>query len=217
VWILLAVLSLNALLLTFVLWPESASKLPPVSAPVPIDMAARPPVSPPLPVEAAPDRAGVQQPVPPRQPLPRRQAPATVSAPAVVAPPLRALPALSEPLRSEPRVSEVVEGDGFAAPVVSEPEAAPVPPPPVVAAVNRGDNNLPVWPQVSDQLFREINSDLRLDVHVYSDQPHERFVLLNMRKYHEGERLQEGPVVDAITPGGVTLSFRGQRFRMQSQ
>jgi general secretion pathway protein B len=105
----------------------------------------------------------------------------------------------------------------FGEPVVREPGVATAIPAPDAAIGTPMDDNLPVWPQVSDQLFREINSALHLDVHVYSNQPTERFVLINMRKYSEGGRLQEGPVVDAITPDGVILSFRGQRFRMQSQ
>jgi general secretion pathway protein B len=92
-----------------------------------------------------------------------------------------------------------------------------LPPVSVATAPASTDNNLPVWPEISARLLGEINSSLHLDVHVYSETPQERFVLINMRNYHEGERLQEGPVVDAITPGGVILSFRGQRFRMQAQ
>jgi general secretion pathway protein B len=87
-------------------------------------------------------------------------------------------------------------------------------PQPVVETESR-NNNLPVWPQVSSQLFQQINSGLRLDVHVYSKLPEERFVLINMQRYREGEQLQEGPVVDEITPSEVILSFRGQRFRVQ--
>jgi len=79
------------------------------------------------------------------------------------------------------------------------------------------NNNLPVWPQISSQLLSELSGSLHLDVHVYSHDPAERFVLINMRKYRTGEKLQEGPVVDDITPDSVILSLHGQRFRMQSQ
>ncbi|MCO6413794.1 MAG: general secretion pathway protein GspB [Thiogranum sp.] len=76
---------------------------------------------------------------------------------------------------------------------------------------------LPVWPQIPGHVFAQLNSSLHLDVHVYSDQPQDRFVLLNLRKYHEGDELQEGPRLDEITPEGVILSFRGERFRVQRQ
>ncbi len=213
VWILLAVLLLNAVLLALILWPESASKSRPASASAPAEIATRRQVSPPPPPEHEFEwREGVDQPVRPQQPRVSRDASEVISPPPVPLTPLRPLPPLSEPVDSAaPKVTE------FTDPVVAERQMAGTVPAAAAVTASAGDDNLPVWPQVSDQLFREINSDLHLDVHVYSDQPQERFVLINMRKLHEQEQLQEGPVLDAITPDGVILSFRGQRFRMQSQ
>jgi len=209
VWILLVVLLVNAALLAFTLWPESGSRSRPVPVADPTESTARPQGSLPLPAGPAPDSEIVH---PPAQPMVSREMPAVVAPPPAGLTPLRPLPPLSEPPQPD-----VVGTTGFADTFVSRPGEVKAAPPPVAAAVNSGDDNLPVWPQVSDQLLREINSALHLDVHVYSDEQHERFVLINMRKYKEGEQLQEGPVVDAITPEGVILSFRGQRFRMQSQ
>jgi general secretion pathway protein B len=53
---------------------------------------------------------------------------------------------------------------------------------------------------------------LNLDLHVYSTKPTERLVFVNSRKYREGDTLQEGPVVQQITPDGAILEFRGSRF-----
>ena len=53
---------------------------------------------------------------------------------------------------------------------------------------------------------------LHLDVHVYSGTVAERFVFINMSKYREGERLQEGPTVEEITQTGVVLTHQGNRF-----
>ena len=53
---------------------------------------------------------------------------------------------------------------------------------------------------------------LNLDLHVYSTKPNERMVFVNSRKYREGDTLQEGPVVQTITPDGAILEFRGSRF-----
>jgi general secretion pathway protein B len=53
---------------------------------------------------------------------------------------------------------------------------------------------------------------LNLDLHVYSTRPTERMVFVNSRKYREGDTLQEGPVVQTITPDGAILEFRGSRF-----
>lgn len=54
--------------------------------------------------------------------------------------------------------------------------------------------------------------DLHLDIHVYSGQPSERFVFINMTKYKESAKLNEGPVVKQITPEGVLLGYQGTDF-----
>jgi general secretion pathway protein B len=59
--------------------------------------------------------------------------------------------------------------------------------------------------------------ELHLDVHVYATRPAERFVYVNMRKYHEGTTLQEGPTVEHIRRDGVVLSYQGLRFILPRQ
>jgi general secretion pathway protein B len=54
--------------------------------------------------------------------------------------------------------------------------------------------------------------ELHLDIHVYSDEPKDRFVFINMTKLREGSQLAEGPVVAEITPDGVVLGHQGQFF-----
>lgn len=54
--------------------------------------------------------------------------------------------------------------------------------------------------------------EMRLDMHVYAPDPGSRFVFINMRKYVEGERLDEGPQLEEITRDGVVLSLDGRRF-----
>jgi general secretion pathway protein B len=56
--------------------------------------------------------------------------------------------------------------------------------------------------------------DLRLDLHVYSPKPADRFVFINMRKLREGESLPEGVQVEEITPAGAVLTYRGKRFEL---
>ena len=54
--------------------------------------------------------------------------------------------------------------------------------------------------------------DLHVDIHVYSEQPKDRFVFVNMAKHNEGSRLAEGPLVKEITPDGVVLNQNGTLF-----
>ncbi len=55
-------------------------------------------------------------------------------------------------------------------------------------------------------------AELHLDIHVYADDPAERFVFINMAKHRENSRLDEGPAVVEITPEGVILEHQGTTF-----
>ena len=184
---LVGVLAVNAIVLAIVLWPQSDT-----SAIAPVAAVVAPPAPEPTKQRSRAPVITVVQPVVEAKPV--RPAPARESKPPAA---LRPLPPLAEPLQATSVEVPVARATA-------------------VAALSP-NNNLPVWPQVSSQLFQQINSGLHLDVHVYSELPDQRFVLINMQKYNEGEQLQEGPVVDEITPEDVILSFRGQRFRVQSQ
>jgi general secretion pathway protein B len=59
--------------------------------------------------------------------------------------------------------------------------------------------------------------ELHLDVHVYGTKPADRFVYINMRKYKEGNTLQEGPVLERIRRDGVVLNYQGLRFVLPRQ
>jgi len=78
---------------------------------------------------------------------------------------------------------------------------------------NKSDND-EVLPSIS-----EVNltgpmalPELHLDVHVFATRPSDRFVYINMRKYHEGDTLDEGPTIERIRRDGVVLNFQGLRF-----
>jgi general secretion pathway protein B len=54
--------------------------------------------------------------------------------------------------------------------------------------------------------------DLHIDIHVYAEEPAERFVFINMNKHTENSTLAEGPVVKEITTDGVVLEHQGNTF-----
>jgi len=138
---------------------------------------------------------------PPVVPPARRAAPDTLLPAAV--------PVVTEPV---PMLAPVVESSvpaGF----VTE-QAQDIQP---VEETAMDINSLPVWPQIPGHLFQQLRGGIRLDVHVYSDLPQDRFVLINLQKYRTGEQLQEGPLLDEITQEGVILSFQGQQFRVRAQ
>ncbi len=80
-------------------------------------------------------------------------------------------------------------------------------------------DNQEVLPSISELSLSGAQAlpDLHLDVHVYGTRAAERFVYINMRKYHEGSALQEGPVVERIRRDGVVLNYQGLRFILPRQ
>jgi general secretion pathway protein B len=54
--------------------------------------------------------------------------------------------------------------------------------------------------------------ELRLELHVWSNKPPERFVFVNGRRYREGETTAEGATLEEITRDGVVMSAGGNRF-----
>ncbi|MBS0395827.1 MAG: general secretion pathway protein GspB, partial [Proteobacteria bacterium] len=53
---------------------------------------------------------------------------------------------------------------------------------------------------------------LNIDLHVYSADPAQRFVVINGQREREGGQLKEGPTVERITPDGAILNHQGTRF-----
>ena len=145
------------------------------------------------------------------------EAPAAVSAetPPAAAQPVAAdtvpLEAPAEP-SFEDRVAEARENqppaesvtEESAEPAAEEPASAIVSPPPSQERLMTLDElRLAGTTQLPE---------LHLDIHVYAEEPTERFVFVNMNKHREGSRLDEGPVVSEITPEGVVLEHQGRRF-----
>jgi general secretion pathway protein B len=75
-----------------------------------------------------------------------------------------------------------------------------------------------VLPSISElDLASQGLAELHIDVHVFATNPPDRFVYINMHKYHEGATLQEGPKLERIRRDGVVLSYRGVRFFLPRQ
>jgi general secretion pathway protein B len=56
---------------------------------------------------------------------------------------------------------------------------------------------------------------LTLELHVFHrDRPSDRLVIVNGKRYREGETLREGPRLEAIDPAGAVLSYQGRRFML---
>ena len=59
--------------------------------------------------------------------------------------------------------------------------------------------------------------EMRITVHVYGEEPRSRFVMIQHKKYREGDRLSDDLTLDAIAPGGLVLRYQDTAFWMDSQ
>lgn len=96
------------------------------------------------------------------------------------------------------------------APMEVTPESAPVAelPPSVMAGPP------PRWSELPADLRQRITPP-PLEVHVYSENPARRFVMIRGRQYREGDPLPDQLRLDEITPQGVILSWHGESFRLE--
>jgi general secretion pathway protein B len=101
----------------------------------------------------------------------------------------------------------------------SAPRSAARRPDPVLVDADAKADNEEVLPSINEINLSGAQAlpELHLDVHVYATRPSDRFVYINMRKYHEGSSLPEGPLVEHIRRDGVVLNYQGLRFILPRQ
>jgi general secretion pathway protein B len=189
VWILGAVLALNGLLLAVLLLRDGGSEQEAVveaGQPAVKTTVSDEPVPPPP--------AVISQPVP-RAPPPAVMAKQPVPAPAPPAPAVSTAPVVRQPVAPTPAYEPEPEPVRTAAPL---PDVAP-------------QDGVPYWEDMTLE-FRSGLEMPRLDVHVYDSDPQRRFLLIELKKYREGDTLANGAVVEEILPEGVRLSYQGSRF-----
>ena len=95
---------------------------------------------------------------------------------------------------------------------------------------NAADNEPAVTPQSASQAdagsaakirnYAEVSGtvpELRLDLHVYSANPADRYAFINMHRVREGDTTPEGAHVQQITRDGVVLDYNGSEFLLGRQ
>jgi general secretion pathway protein B len=109
----------------------------------------------------------------------------------------------------------VVESVGTGADTTPAKPAVRRPPPATKAAESKAEDDteevLPTLSELSSSATEGL-PELHLDVHVFATVPADRFVFINGRKYHEGMKLQEGPLLERIRRDGIVLNYQGVRF-----
>lgn len=184
-------LGINLIVLTLVLWRRGTPPAPAARPVVVISAPAAPAAPPPAADHFSPlDTAPVYA---PEIPVAVADSPAPVRAPVTPALPIDGYPKAASRAAHRPE------------PLLSDEDA-------------RADNQ-EVLPSISEINLTGAQAlpEMHLDVHVYATRAAERFVYINMRKYHEGAVLQEGPILERIRRDGVVLNYQGLRFILPRQ
>lgn len=63
--------------------------------------------------------------------------------------------------------------------------------------------------------FRRHVPSLNINVFVYTDDPDERFVLINMRKIKPGQQIKDGMLLEQILPDSMLINYKNKSFRIK--
>jgi general secretion pathway protein B len=183
-----ALLIINLLVLTIVLWRKSA------------------------PAAEAPRAAAASSPLNPETAAPATEHFSPLDDAPVYAPEIPVAAADSPAPRQSPTARSTPAGGPGSAAARSDHRSDPL-------LTDHDADNQEVLPTISEISLTGAQAlpELHLDVHVYATQPAERFVYINMRKYHQGATLQEGPTIERIRRDGVVLDYQGLRFLLPRQ
>lgn len=207
-----------ALIVVLVLWARSALDAPTARPPAPASASA--PAAPP------PDTT-ISAPPPAPAPVSRTPANAIANAPLPQDPdfasteresvpvPAHAIP-LPPPTPPAPR-QNTPSPPAQAQPVVTRPLPASLPAaasvPVTVPEPEPGPTLEPLQHLATlPASLREGLPPLRLSMHVYDPDPAARFVLIDGKRYRQGDAIAPGILVDAIRPDGVAIAHGQQRF-----
>ncbi|MGC4027343.1 MAG: general secretion pathway protein GspB [Steroidobacteraceae bacterium] len=148
--------------------------------------------------------------------VPQAPVPIAPAAPSAAAPPgVAPQPESPAPVNVLPPPALVPE------PVAPRPQAmAAAPRPPPAAAVPEpaaAREDYALLPSATDlRLTGVALPEMRLALHVYDASAASRYVLLNSQRLREGDSTADGLLLERVTPTGVVLSWRGQRFRLEA-
>ncbi len=192
--------------------PPASPAAPGVAIPQP----RTPEIQPPAPVTSAPADPGAGRPPeslrpPPREPavsfLPTATPPLQAPEPAGVAAPRPVEPG---PARSTPDSSRVVPRATEPSPRPQAEPRAGVDRPATDTTVSAPPATPPSPPSLLDALGK-----MKLGIFVYTDLPKDRMVIINGRKYVEGELVDGLYLLEAITREGAVLTYQGERVLLQ--
>ena len=201
-WVAVFAVIFNALLAGLLIYSSTRETKEITAASLPPPVVETQPIAP-----VAPPPATTPAPSPTPAPAPELQihrATPPAAAPTVLLMTDQELQAQARQLEMEMEAASAVD------PVPAEPDPAPS-----VATPAPADTPLEMIPllvEMSQQLQQSL-PPIRVDVHVHASKVVNRFVMINLRRYREGDEVAPGLTLERITKEGMVLKFRGERFR----
>lgn len=203
VWVAVLAVALNAVLALLLVWSSWRDERTVVSTvpPAPVETA---PVAQPAAVASVPEPAPAPAPA---------SAPANVAPLPAIRPAPRAAVAPTLPLMTDAELQQEAaaqQAEALGETAEPEPAARPEPEPPASRPVPL--ESIPLRAELPADLQQAL-PPLRVDVHVYDEARANRFVMINLRRYREGDDLAPDLHLERITREGMVLVFRGRQFR----
>ena len=198
-WAAIGLLLINGVLLAFLFNRDDGSESVPVQAQGKPGMRSHVP-------DAAPQHEVLAKPVPPK-PVPLKPLVRPERKP--ITRPRQPVPAVAERKPASvaaPRTATADSGNVATAAVSRAPLT------PQARTVQRSEPEIPELNELSLE-FRSGFDPPQMDVHVYADDPSRRFILVDLRKFVEGDTLDSGARLEKIQPDGIQLYYQGTRFR----
>jgi general secretion pathway protein B len=162
------------------------------------------------------------------QPLPAEDKPepaTTASKPQLsIAERVKARKALLVKAAAEKQIQEIATAPvNDPAKPVSEPvqptiksKIKPLPDIQLVEKVAKPENSVPLLKELPFEFRRNV-PNLNINVFVYAEDPAERFILVDMKKYTSGQQITGGMTLKEILSDSLVVSYKNKTFRIKRQ
>jgi len=99
-------------------------------------------------------------------------------------------------------------------PAIAAVKVEPEPPEAILEKKASVKNDIPFLSDLSYE-FRQMVPKFNINVFVYSQQPEERFVMIDMIKYKSGQQIKDAMVLKEIRPDSLVVVYQNQTFRIK--
>lgn len=198
-WIALLAVVFNAALAALLVWSSLQDKPGVAEQPPAAAVPATPPAAAAAPVNPAPP-ADLAAPPQPNDPL------------ETLRPAQPLVPKSSIPLMTDAELQQQARARELEEQAAAAQAAAPPPPPEPRDETPPPLETIPLQIELPQELQQAL-PQLRVDVHVFDDARANRFVMINLRRYREGDEIAPDLILERVTREGMVLIFHGERFR----